>query len=195
MEIQPGGGYMGKRIRVVWMIIAVILLMTACQKVGTPSTYTVTMNDTVFTVDPGNSTISDGINTYRYEYSGSAQSYTTTIIYPDGSTYWWSTTRNGNFSHGSGGWSDDYDENRYVAGDVLCDVIKVKTSTKSDDKDPIMIMLLIVIGLFNVISPYSSWYLSSGWKNKDAEPSEEELGIARFGGVAALVIAVIMIIV
>ena len=54
---------MGKRIRVVWMIIAVILLMTACQKVGTPSTYTVTMNDTVFTVDPGNSTISDGINT------------------------------------------------------------------------------------------------------------------------------------
>ena len=74
-------------------------------------------------------------------------------------------------------------------------MIKVKTSTKSDDKDPIMIMLLIVIGLFNVISPYSSWYLSSGWKYKDAEPSEEALGIARFGGVAALVIAVIMIIV
>ena len=33
-------------------------------------------------------------------------------------------------------------------------------------------LLFIVIGLINAISPATGWYLSYGWRYKDAEPSD-----------------------
>ena len=177
------------------MAVMTFICLTAC--VGSKSTgiYTVDERGTLFTVDTNNMTISDGTNTYHYTVEGSGLRYTTEITYPDGSTYWWTVERSGNFSHGYGGWSDDYDEDRYVAGDVLCDVLDTRAPEPPDDKNPILIMLLIVIGLFNLFAPQTSWYLSHGWKYKNAEPSEAAIGLNRFGGGAALVLALILILV
>ncbi len=39
------------------------------------------------------------------------------------------------------------------------------------------------------------WYLSYGWRYKDAQPSDAALVIGRISGIAALVIGIVMLIV
>ena len=52
-------------------------------------------------------------------------------------------------------------------------------------------LVAIVIGLINVISPETGWYLSHGWRFKDAEPSDASLTLGRIGGVVAIIFGVI----
>ena len=54
-------------------------------------------------------------------------------------------------------------------------------------------ILLMIIGLFNLISPRTGWYLSYGWRFKDAEPSDAALVMARIGGGIAILIGVILL--
>ena len=54
-------------------------------------------------------------------------------------------------------------------------------------------LLLIPVGLFLLISPRTVWYLSHGWRFKNAEPSDLALGLNRLGGGAALVIGVLLL--
>ena len=56
-------------------------------------------------------------------------------------------------------------------------------------------LLLCGVGIFNLAAPKASWYLSYGWRFKDAEPSDAYMAIARIGGAIALVIGIIMLIV
>jgi hypothetical protein len=44
------------------------------------------------------------------------------------------------------------------------------------------VVLFAVFGLINVFSPSTGWYLSVGWKFKDAEPSDVVLLLHRIGG-------------
>jgi hypothetical protein len=49
-------------------------------------------------------------------------------------------------------------------------------------------LLMLVAGLLNLFNPRLGWYLSEGWKFKDAEPSDLALGVGRvIGGVLSLV--------
>lgn len=123
---------------------------------------------------------------YRYLYT--AQDGGVEIIYPNGATYWWAES-NGS---GYGGWSDDYDEEVYVPGPVLTDIIfsNVSTASPGETKNYLLVLLLIPLGLWNILSPRSSWYLSYGWRYKNAEPSDDALIWIRVAGVGALVIAV-----
>lgn len=52
-------------------------------------------------------------------------------------------------------------------------------------------LFAIVIGLINAISPETGWYLSHGWKYKDAEPSDAALTTGRISGIAAIIIGII----
>ncbi len=54
-------------------------------------------------------------------------------------------------------------------------------------------LLFIVIGLINAISPATGWYLSYGWRYKDAEPSDAALILGRIGGVLGIIVGVICI--
>ena len=85
-----------------YFLIAVMafICLTACAGSESTGIYTVDERGTSFTVDTNNMTISDGTNTYHYTVEGSGLRYTTEITYPDGSTYWWTVERSGNFSHG-----------------------------------------------------------------------------------------------
>ncbi|MBQ4110088.1 MAG: hypothetical protein IJC74_04320 [Clostridia bacterium] len=168
--------------------VGIICLMLISVLMCLASTYTVTRNGIEYTVDTDSMTISDGTNTYQYIISGEGSEIN--ITYPDGSTYWWKVSPGG----GWGGWSDDYDPEKYVDGDVLISVLEEKTAKQpSSDKNFLLIFILIIIGLWNVISPYSSWYLSRGWHYKDAEPSEASLAFTRIGGVIVIIIAVIIL--
>lgn len=178
---------MKKRLCPVFLSVLLCLTMTAC---GKEDTYTVTRGNSTYTVDTVNTTISDGEYTYQYDLSGSAEKYRLEITYPDGSTYWW----NQNDGIGHGGWDYDYSENRYADGDVLRDILE----EGMEDGGPALrflpvSILLAAVGLWGLISPYSAWYVSHGWRYKDAEPSEAALAVERFGGGFAVFLAVVLL--
>ncbi|WP_454189863.1 DUF6199 family natural product biosynthesis protein [Paenibacillus sp. Marseille-Q7038] len=54
--------------------------------------------------------------------------------------------------------------------------------------------LFIIVGLIAAISPYSAWYLSVGWKFKDAEPSDLALGVERIVGIVLVIAGFIMVV-
>ena len=143
-----------------------------------------------YLVDPAAGTLSDGANTYAYSFSGDATSYRVDITYPDDSTYWFTMDA----GHGSGGWSDNYDRERYVDGETLCAVL-VQTAPEPERNRPIwLILLLLVVGVFNLAAPRAAWYAEWGWRIKDAEPSDRALVAHRISGVFALVVAVLMLV-
>lgn len=177
-------------------ILGVLLVFSLCScsfsYTGTRSTYTVNKYGTDYVVDPDNGTISDGTHTYQYELSVSSGGYSINITYPDGSTYWWNAQRRGNVTTGSGGWSDDYDENRYVDGGTLCDVLEENNPRENGSDNMILIFFLLAVGIFNTVWPHAAWHLEYGWRYKNAEPSGFALALNRFGGIIAIIIAVIM---
>ncbi|MFC4812922.1 hypothetical protein [Paenibacillus sp. GCM10023250] len=54
--------------------------------------------------------------------------------------------------------------------------------------------LLMLLGLFNALFPYPAWYLSIGWRIKDAEPTEAALFTNRAVGVIAAIVGLIVLI-
>lgn len=63
----------------------------------------------------------------------------------------------------------------------------------SSEKNYFVIMICIVVGFWNVISPYSAWFVSHGWQYKDSEPSEDALLLYRILGLGLLIIGFIMV--
>ena len=56
-----------------------------------------------------------------------------------------------------------------------------------------MILLLLVFaitGLISVIKPKAMWYLSNGWRYKNAKPSDAALLVNRIAGILLLILAV-----
>ncbi len=56
-------------------------------------------------------------------------------------------------------------------------------------------ILLIVLGAVNTFAPHAGWYLSYGWRFKDAEPSDLALSVGRVGGIIGIVIGIACLIV
>lgn len=54
--------------------------------------------------------------------------------------------------------------------------------------------LLIVMGIFQLVSPQTAWYLSYGWRYKNAEPSDIALVMERMGGVVEIIVGIIILI-
>ena len=57
----------------------------------------------------------------------------------------------------------------------------------------ILLIIMIIVGLIEVIKPEIGWYLSEGWKFKNAEPSDTALLMARIGGVIVIIVALLML--
>lgn len=173
-----------------WLALLLLLFLAACGSEKKPSTvYEVEYQGKVFTVDQEQQTISVDGYVCQFEVSRRGESVEFDVTYPDGSTYWWSESGYG----GSGGWSDDYDPDKYVAGDVLWDVLGLSVPTKSDGSGRYigLGLILILLGAVHAIRPQTMWYLSYGWRFKDAEPSDLALFAERAGGIVAIVAGVV----
>ncbi len=166
------------------LVLVFTMLLGSCSAQN-KDTYDVTFQNRTFTVNTINKTITYEGQAYRYEVNGS----TVTITYPDNSEYWWTQQKNG----GHGGWSDNYDENEYIPGPDLIAVLTSETPSNKSQKNYFLIVLFIALGLWNVVSPYTSWYLSHGWKYKNAEPSEAVLIVSRIAGGILVLAGVILI--
>lgn len=178
----------------VLLLLAILLVvLAACGGKEASQTYDIEHNGKVFTVNWGQQTITvDGV-VCRFEVSGTGNHKEFHVIYPDGSSYWWS--QEGNF--GSGGWSDDYDAEKYPSGETLWDVLNLEAEGNghSSGKYIMLGLLLILLGAVNAAFPRKMWQLSYGWRYKNAEPSDAALIVGRIGGVIAVVAGVVCVIV
>lgn len=175
-----------------WTVLFVLLLtISLCSCAKQEDTYTVDHNGTEFLVDTTQKTISDGTHTYHYAFSGNRSSFSATITFPDGSSYWW--TQIG--TSGSGGWSDDFVHEKYVSANTLIDVLQEKAPKQTNPGMIAAGLLLMALGLFEAILPQAGWYLRYGWRYKDAEPSDAALVFARLGGIAATVIGFVLLVI
>ena len=166
------------------VLLAVLLLfLTACSE-GRPAAYTVEVNGELFAVDTEKCTVTHGGDVYEYVMDDS----TIDITYPNGAVYWWRITNNG----GVGGWDDSYDEERYVSGSTLVNILEEQVPEVKDYTGKIILaVVLVLLGLWQLIWPRTAWYWAHGWQYKNVEPSDAGLAGARFGGVVFLVIAVV----
>ena len=173
------------------MLLSALMLLSLCACSDTGGVYTVEMAGKTFEVDTVNSTIFDGTHTYQYTFMGDAESYSFDVTYPNGSTYYWDYSG----SVGHGGWSEDYDEDLYVDGDTLCEVVAEKAPTPIGSWKIIVPVLLMLIGGLNAAAPRAAWQLEYGWRYKNAEPSPAALTLNRVGGIIAAIIGVVILLV
>ena len=177
-----------KKLLLVFLLCLSLLLLPACSK--KEPVYEVEYSGKTYVVDTVNQTIQDDDFTYSYEISHGRTGIT--IEYPDGSTYWWQ--KNGSVSYG--GWSNDHDPSKYPTdGTVLIEVLEQEAPKQRSEKNIFPFFLLLILGLFNLLAPEASWYLSYGWRYKNAEPSDAALVMARVSGGMVIAAAILLLIV
>lgn len=179
-----------KRFVLLLMVFLLILLPACSSQSAEP--YVVEKNGIEYTVDQRNGTISDGEYTYQFQIHTTPQGIQTTITYPDGSTYWLSSTEN----LGHVGWSDDYDaspDSPYSSGETLVSIAETRQPIKIEGTQVFISLILAALSIWYIVSPRSAWYLSYGWVYKGAEPSDAALVIARISGVVLLIFALIIL--
>ena len=159
-------------------LLLLCLLLTGCGRAKVEQTV---YEYNGFTVDTQAQTITQGDDVYYYTYSFNG----VTITYPNGAEYWWQYEQSG----GHGGWNGDYDTDRYADGWTLVNALSYRPAQeKSGGGNRPLGALLMIFGLFHLIAPSTAWYLSHGWRFKDAEPSELVLALNRLvGGITLLV--------
>ena len=176
--------------RPVYLWIAVLLsvcILCGCQEKGNPNLYDVTHNGRIYTVDQEQGTIRCDDVVYQFKRSRGGNSAHLDIIYPDGSSYYW--TQESHIGHG--GWTDDYDPEGkgYVPGDVLRDVLGITSASRENaGLSPLLALLLLSVGVFQAVTPRTVWMLADGWRFKNAEPSDSALAFNRMMGVALIFI-------
>ena len=177
-----------KKVLVLLFSLMVTLALCACSNSDTNAAYTIERDGKIFEINAKDGIIFDGTYTYEYKLSGTSSSYDLDITYPNGAAYSWSQDG----TMGCGGWSDDYNEELYVSGSTLRDVIERVPKATNPTKF-FSVMLLIVLGTFDAIFPKISWLLAYGWRYKNAEPSDIALGLIRVAGIIAIIIGIVMI--
>lgn len=181
--------------RMICLIAALaLLLLCGCAGGGAGNIRTKRVDGVTYTIDTEAQTISDGRFTYRYTIQGNR----ITITYPNGATWWMSYSGNsGAVNVFYGGHSDNYDESvsayGYAEGDTLKNLVFSPPKSAEERESPIIAILMIIIGLFNLASPRTAWYLSCGWRFKDAEPSEAALVLGRLGGGVLMLVGAIIL--
>ncbi len=176
-----------KRISVILLALLILVLGGCSEKSASDP---IEKNGIAYFVDTEKNTISDGSHTYQYDFSGNAESYSLTITYPDGSSYWWQKSG----AMGGGGWSEDYREDAYISGEVLSEIVLASAPSKGNSGEILGSIILLVFGGLSIAFPKVWWFLKFGWHFQDAEPSNASLVACRISGVAAIVIGVVLLI-
>ena len=182
-----------KHFRILLPILILAVVLSGCGSTSREPyeyTYSGSSGTNTITVNPESQTILDGTDVYHYtaKKSGSGMNYD--ITYPNGGTYWWMATNYG----GHGGWSEDYDENRYIQGDILVHALEQNQPRQKTGNFGIG-LLLIALGMVNFFLPVLPFYLRYGWAVENAEPSDAYITMTKFGGILAAVVGLVWCIV
>ena len=169
------------------LMIAAALLLCSCAGKESSPVRTVESYGRVYTVDTENQTITYEGVVYSFDIESSGgQGYSVHFTAPDGATSFWNEVGMG----GAGGWSDDWDMDVWPS-DLAKALNGGSQSARRGTGNPLLGLLLIAIGAFHALAPGTAWYLSHGWRFKDAEPSEAALFFSRAGGIVAIFIGII----
>ncbi len=169
-----------KKLLVIFVLVVAVLLSACGQK-----SYQVASGGKVYTVDPEAHTVSDGSYRYSYQLSGSRDTYTLRITYPNGMVY---LEQKNDMMTGSS-WSTENPDSRYASSDTLSAVIT--RQLKKDMGASIGgCIVLLAAGLWALLAPYSLWKLSFGWRYANAEPSDAALLVNRICGGVLIVLGI-----
>jgi len=58
----------------------------------------------------------------------------------------------------------------------------------------LMGFVFLILGIIMTASPYTGWYLSTGWRFKDAEPSDTALFMNRVSGVIGVIVGLVLLV-
>ncbi|MFA9381067.1 MAG: hypothetical protein ACERKO_08405, partial [Acetanaerobacterium sp.] len=81
----------------------------------------------------------------------------------------------------------------YLDEDVLAAAIKQHASEGRAPEMLFPALLLMGVGLWQAVTPKTAWYLSYGWRFKNAEPSDAALGAGRVVGIGMIILGLILI--
>ena len=165
-------------------MIALLVCLCGCGSKNTPEEETVVIGGTTFTVDRQEGIIRDGKYTYRVTSSGNR----ITILYPNGGTYTWREI-NG-FGSGASSMSTYAP---YADPMTLLSVINARSSRSERGGHVGLGLLLLLLGVCMAVWPRAFWYLHTGWRFKDAEPSDLALGLNRTVGIILGIVGIILL--
>ncbi len=172
-----------KRFLTLCVALCFLLLAACAADTGDPNVYDVEYNGKTYSLDLIEQTISVDGYTCEFDITHDGRFL---VTYPDGSTY------SADADFGWGGHSENFDPEKYVSGDTLWNVLEQdRPGTKQNSTHAGLGILLIILGIFEAAFPQASWWLSHGWRYKNAEPSDLVLGLGRTVGVVLILIGII----
>lgn len=173
-----------KRFLMLFTVLCLLLLAACGADTGDPNVYDVEYGGKTYTVDLINQTISVDGYTCSFHVTGNEYDRRFTVTYPNGATY--------SGAGWAGSHSDDFDPEQYVSGDTLWNVLEQdRPGTRQNSNHAGLGILLLIFGVIEAVFPQGSWWLSHGWRYKNAEPSDLALGLGRAAGILMIVIGVI----
>lgn len=154
-----------KHFRILLMLLILAMVLSGCANtVREPYDYT--FSGKTITVYPETNTITDGLDVYTYQIEETQSRTSYVIHYPNGATYHWTATETG----GAGGWSDDYDESRYIRGNILVNALEQSQPRERVGNIGVG-LLLMGLGAVNFFLPELPFHLRYGWAVENAKPS------------------------
>lgn len=158
---------------------------------------TITVGGDMFTITAVGDGVPDWSDTsaedevvYHYEYDNGD----ITIVYPNGATYWESSTSYGAVS----GWDGDYDTQRYIDGSMLAQHL---IQAYEGEKDQFSLtggmvfgcLLMAAFGAVLAYAPEEVLYLRYQWRFKNVEPTDAAILETRIMGIFFIAVVVVFV--
>ncbi len=183
-----------KRVLVLLMVLCCVLL-TACGNKA-PTTVEGYYNGRDYVVDTENCTVTMDGDTYTYTLRVTpGQSAQLKLTYPDGtwSSYSGHMTQYG--ISGTGSDSSGFVRGRYLSCDALWYALDVDEQIEGNAGGAGYMLLgvvLVLLGVFQFVSPETMWKFNWGWRFKNAEPSDFALKMGMLSGALTIVLGIIV---
>ena len=188
-----------KRFFILAIIIFSIFSFTACSKEAAKSlleeieisgqTGTIIFDENTYS--SGTITMENGEYRFIYDISGMI-----TITYPDGYVYTQKNT-NGAIATPADYNVFDIEAKGYIDGFSLVwgieSAMDHQNNGNSNSASPLLAIILIGLGTWNLLAPQTAWWLARGWWYKNAEPSDMAIGFYRVTGGLLVFIGIICV--
>ena len=183
-----------KRVLVCLMVLCCVLL-SGCGR-RAPANIEGNYNGRDYVVDTENCTVTMDGQTYSYTlHISPGQSAQLKLTYPDGtwSSYSGHVTKYG--ISGTGSDSSGFVHGRYLSCDALWHALRVDEQIEGNSGGAGFLLLgvvLVLVGVFQFVSPETMWKFNWGWRFKNAEPSDLALTMGMLGGVLTIVLGIVV---